>query len=583
MKKTILIFIILLGISVSLISETALIESEYQSSYGNVLFLNNYRYHQSISPKWSFIHTGNLIQSRNKRFNRYSRNTDLGWYISRDEHPVSYKLHLDYIAALDKAEPDSEMYEIDKVRRQMGLELLINPLDSLAVHSGFTYIRSGESNSRYLDKTVSSNGYQSNNIIHYIQSFNSANLMINSYFNILRLDYDYLRSYGGITKFDIVDPVINTEFSYHQDLSKIYLLNDQVDTHIRSLYRASILHKNRLSDDLAFRIGNIYQARDNRLRESQDRNYLETDNLLFTSAILFWEPFRMSIDGEYRLFSRSFKEETSSRKQEQRGIKGSVSYIFSERDSLSYSHSVNLTRTDYTLKTNILDNDQRYEEQQISLYLYFRDGLRLINHFSFMSREEVYLKSDMSANNKNTRIYNLLPALNIALSRNLLFTQEYHLRADYDDFIYDDTIRDRMYRRFSAAYSLLSGLPWKSGHYRYTPERESFYSSFDFLLGVSYKYDTNSSGNRAGDAYEIFAENEYHTLQFELFRRVYALELGMRPRFIWSNIRYEFSHNFDISYYFPNRSNYVSFNINSSGSNKEDLLWRIKALVNIYF
>ncbi|MBW6515381.1 MAG: hypothetical protein K0B81_02035 [Candidatus Cloacimonetes bacterium] len=583
MKKTLLIFIIILIIFVVIKVEALLLESEYQSYYGNINFLNNYQYFYSLPNYWSFRHYGTLTQSRNKRFQRYSRNADLVWQIMREFENTSFSLHMDFNAAIDKAKPDIERYEIEKTYRRIGLDVAYNIYDSLFVYSRLTYIHSDELNSRYSDGTFYSDGYHSFNNASFSREFKVAFFSLYSFLDIMNLDYDSSRNYGSELKFTIFDPMIDTELTFRRHTNKIFLLNDQIDTHTRSVYRASVLYRNRISDSLYLRLGDIFQVRDNRLRTMRDRNFLELDNSLYVDTEYFWQRFRFSIGGEYNILLRSFREDRNSRQQEQRIFKGSISYIFSERDSLIFKRNLNLTRTDYTISTNILDNDQLIDENQLSYYTYIRDQIKLINHLNYTLREEIYVNSAMSANNKTTRIYNFLPSLNIALTPNLLFLQDYHLRADYDDYYWGDTVRDRMYRKFSASYTLLTTFPWTKYIYPISLDRESLYLYNDMIAGVTYSYENNSSGNLVGNAYEVIVENDYHTLQMEIFRRIERFEFMIRPRFIWTTFRYEFNHQYEISYFFPNRNNYVSVGVNSSGTKLDDILWRANALLYFSF
>jgi len=564
-------------------SEAILLESEYQSYFGNISFLNNYQYNYEFLNGFQFSNYGNFSQSRNRRFQRYSRNADMIWELSKGYNSVFYTLHLDYISAIDKAQPDLEQYEIKKTRRHVGLELLYNPIDSLSIIGGLTYIHADDINSRYSDSSVRSDGYRSNNNIRFAREYESAYLTLDTFFNIVHLDYDFSRIYGAEVHFDLVDPIIDTELFFQRDRNKIYLLNDEIDTHIRSDYRAAVQHENRLSENITVRLGDRFQARDNRLQERRERNYLELDNSLFADTVYRWGSFLLTVGSEYRVVSRSFEDESNSREQEQRILTAGVTYALSDRDSLVFINNLKLTQTDYPASGSILDNDQRIDEKQISLHTYLRDNIKLINHFNYTRMEEVYLKAGMSANNKSTRKYNLLPTLNIALNNNLLLQQEYHLRADYDDFHFEDAIMDRMYRKYSATYSVLTGFPWVYSYYAIIPERDYFYHYYDLLLGVSYTYDTNNSGNRVGEAYEIFAENTYHTLELEMFRRIERLEFRFRPRFIWSNIRYEFNHLFELTYLLPDRNSLVTIGVSSTGNSIKEQLWRVNALVYFSF
>ncbi|MCB5230870.1 MAG: hypothetical protein WCX83_03950, partial [Candidatus Cloacimonas sp.] len=84
MKKTLLLCIILLaGFAIANLFSLEL-ESEYQSYFDNVSFLNNYFYLGDLPASFKLQHSGEVQQYRNKRFHRYSRNANLVWRLSNE-------------------------------------------------------------------------------------------------------------------------------------------------------------------------------------------------------------------------------------------------------------------------------------------------------------------------------------------------------------------------------------------------------------------------------------------------------------------------------------------------------------------
>lgn len=258
-----------------------------------------------------------------------------------------------------------------------------------------------------------------------------------------------------------------------------------------------------------------------------------------------------------------------------------MTFKLNETDSLSFNRKLALTKTDYKVGNNVLDNDSLLDENQVSIYWTFRERMRMVSHFNYTKREEVFLDALMSGNNKVIRTYSLLPSVDIRINRNLSFIQEYHLRADYDDYSFDWLHKpdDRMFRRFTASYAVKSRFSARGSGYISggldevsPPKRDEDY----LLADVRYIYDINSSGFlNDEEKYELYAENEYHTLEIELTRLYQRVILRLRPRFIWSNDNYEFNHIFLIDYNLPRRLGMMTLSLNPTGSNIENILWRV--------
>ncbi len=550
-------------------------ESNYQGFNQNFSFQHRYNIVYPLKDSWSFYHTGDFVQNQNNRFNRLSRSSDYNWNIHKEDQKLGYLFHLDYTKDSDSALQDIGEYSVSQTMRKAGVKLFLNPSDSLFINTGVTYISSGAENSYLQNHSIQSDGYQSFSDVNYIHEFVGGLLSLKGNLGLLDLDYDHHLNYGSEARLNLHKINLDSEIMFNRNIKKIYLLDDRIDTHSRTNYSSSIAYRTVLSEGMTLRLGDTFKIRDNRFQHNYTSNFLETDNTIYLDSNYHIWLFRIFNDISYRDYSRSFTDDTNSRKQRNTNYLSGISYSFTPRDSLVVSRQLSLTSTDYATGSNILDNDQLSDQMQLSLYWHFRDGIFVTNRFNYTRREEVYLKAQMSGNNKVSKSYNLLPAVNIVFKDHIQFLQEYHLRADYDDFVWSDFARDRMYRKFTASYTLNTSFLSELITFTDNSLSQDYYGDQGLNLSVNYTYDTNDSGTRYDDVYEINTVNEYHIYQIDLRKFYPRIVLRLRPRYIYAKDSNEFNHIFQCSYTFPNKSSYASLTVNPSGRSWDDAIWRI--------
>lgn len=576
-------------------------QSEYRSFDQKSSLLNRYQYFISMSSDWSFQHWGNIRETKNERFDRSSYHHDFLWSVSKTEHiseniDVTYSLTFNQDKSTDEAKPDFESYEVSRKNNSAGLSFNFSLTDTLSILSNLDYIKSNEYNSQHYDKNVDSDGYRLNSKLTFSRNFPGTSIELSSYFDQLTIDYDYHRNYGFKSNVTLTNRRINTLLAFDKQTRNIFLLDNKIDTHTRTNYRTSLSSAATIADGMEIYFINRYNARDNKLKYNSSRNYLDMENQAkIHSNYNIWR-LRFFNSGEYNIFSRSFFDDQSSREQSQNIFHTGISYQHSLTDSLVVSQRFALTRTDYTILSNRLDNDELIDETQVSAYLKLNPSINLINHFYYTRRHEVYLQSSMSGNNKITRTYHLLPSLDIEISNYLRLRQDYHLRADYDDYSWDGFHNDRMYRKFSASYAILSHLPlgidsisyfdnnipyyFNGNNYENYLEYGNFHNRQSIIINLRYTYDTNDSGFLVNDKYDIYASNVYHTYELELMRKFSRIDLIVTPRYVRTNDTYEFNHKLGLNYYLPGETGFSSLLLNPRGKSIDDITWRVDFSIN---
>lgn len=597
------------------------LESSYRAFDRNASLQSRYMYTMTL-PQPFYIpagegliihHEGSITRSKNDRFDRSSYFHDFNWAVNNVpsivRFPVGYALLFSHNHASDKATPDGQSYELSRTRKRLGLDLTFDNSPQrrwdetfVMINSKLFYVRSDESQTnRTEDNTASgdyngygtddsnesgidSDGYHFSNFIRLRRDIEAADLALGAYIEQLSIDYDYLRNYGLTGEVKLAKPEIAADINFDKKTRQIYLLHDRIDTHVRTNYISNLRFKQSLAEGMYLRLFNRLMVRDNRLTQMTARNYLEVENNARIKADYQVLRFRFFAHGANRRFSREFRADDGSREQEYNSLDLGTSIKVSETDSLSFKRKYSLTQTDYRIGTSVLDSDNVLNENQISLYYFPRDRIRLVSHFNYTRREEIFLDAQMSGNNKVIRSYSFLPSLDIRFHRNLSLLQEYHLRADYDDYSFDWKHKpdDRMFRRFSAAYTVRTQFPaMREADISFSPsgfEEASAASKNNgsMLADVRYVYDISESGHLDdSDKYIVGPKNEFHTFEIDLVRMLNRIQLRARPRFIWSADNYEFNHIFQVNYHLPRRLGDSTLSINPTGRSTDDILWRV--------
>ncbi len=609
MKRIIFFFIILSVVFVRIEAEPRHSwESDFYSYLDTINLQNNYRLNYNVLSNWNLIHSGSISQHKNTNFNRKGYTTDLAWLLSNHLSPLNYTFHLDYLRSSDKIAEEWNEYSFAKTIRTGGVNFIYKPWQGVVLDSDLSYLRQDEIDSSINKTTISGDGYSYFTNFNLNKAISGSKILLNSRFEEQNTDLDYFRNYGGNILLLLDKPIVNgtqtlkqgvlADLSFQRNSRKVFLLKDIKDTHTSSNFTSSLTLYREISPGLQFRLDNKLNFRDNRLLESTNRNYIQSDNIFsFGSDYEIWR-LLFSGNAEYRNFSRKFKSYDNNRYQEQQKVAWSIRYSQTESDSLVVSQKFGINQTDYSIGANVLDNDVLTEENQISLYTLFFDKIKLINHFNYARREEVFLKSQMSGNNRVNKSYNLLPTLEIQLNKNFDFRQEYHLRADYDYYQwYSDN--NSLYRKFSLSYSLNTFFSDSYDDFIYLhPKQFHAYpdndpeTSDEVLLNYSenftaislrYDYDTNDSGKMIDDYYEKSAQNQYHTIRIEFMRGVSRFQFRIVPRYIWNADKIEFNHIAEVDYSFPNLNSYASIFINPTGISINKANWRVNLKLGMYF
>ncbi len=573
MKKSILAFIIILMISSSLLAKLEF-KSTYHEYNKNHQFdyLLDYNY---INDKLELDLENSLRKLNNKVFDQVNSQSNYTAILSY-KFPKFYNgLIVSYQNIYDHYPEYHREGDVKQNSYTTGYYLNYSVTDSLSLRgeTKILYdilddpnIRKDEFNRKgYKSSLVGNWGlFLLENDIHL--NFNYANEnKTNNYINQLKsyLNHSYQSEYLNVmnnisfntSKNDIYTLVGDTLVGYDYSQTNSQLKDD---FNIRSIIETSI------TDRFGFVLNSNFNKSNSRYDSSTNKNsknlsydfFLESEYLATN-----WMSLLLNLD--YGQIEKDFFQTSNNRNIENIKTVFGVNFNNIYLDSLSVRQSLEKVTTNYPNSTYGLDNDLITEITQVSMRKMLIDRINLKNYFTYSKWEEVNISSNLSANNNIRTSYFFNPQLEILFGDKLLLTQDYTIKIDYDDYVYDSynydydniNLYDRYYRQVSAEYKLeYNNSPIIAGMDNNIWEIPDRLSKRSDNLGVtlSYKYFANEAGDKRSSVYIINGQNKRNEMYLEVKKKYEDFSLTVKPQLEWGDseiyelvslINYEYARN----------------------------------------
>jgi hypothetical protein len=311
------------------------------------------------------------------------------------------------------------------------------------------------------------------------------------------------------------------------------------DINLRSIMQASYFDRLYLRTLASYNKSNSrYEASQNKNSKNEGYDFEVKSELIATSWLnLIW-------DVSYGDIQKEFYSSSNNRDIEKIktvfGARFSTSFI----DSLTIDQTLEKVSSIYPQAESGPDNDLISKVTKLSIRKNIGDNVNLKNYFTYSNWEEVNLAASLSGNNNIRTSYNYNPQLDILFGDKLLFTQNYTIRIDYDDFIYDSfnynygtiTLYDRFYRQVSAEFKLrYNDSPYislrEASEWNKPNNLRIKRNNNDIIL--SYKYFANETGDRQNDIYEITGRNKKNELYIQAKKNLGNFSIQLKPKTEW--------------------------------------------------
>ena len=584
--------------------------STFENINGRVNYNNKLDYLFDYYDSFSIEARTTFDMIKNNEYDRKKNNLSQSLKIKHSNDVFYNGLIFDYIRFEDEASPHQTNYEYRNIIRKAGYEMIFDYIRNFDITSSIYYVKEDELQQSDIeeDKNEETYGYENENKIMYKKKFHNHIPSISFYFNKKDLKNDWKRELGNLIKWNYLRKnfSVKSRISYNDLTRKTYLTN--TDEQNTKNLKARLEMESILWDKLKVSFEENISNKKNEYKKDTDKNYSIIENeIKFKLDFPFKDRFFLNLSGENLKQEREFENSSNSNLTKFRKFSGLFAYHISEKDSFEFSKTISLRKI-YDLNENLnQDNDRLKQKYRFSLYLFPKRFIRLVSHFIHKNEKHIFIDKDMSSNNKTKKSYILQPEVDLLFNQNLIFKQEYQLKAEYDNNHYSSNSSDDiLFRRISYNYNLVyynGGIPNHQSYGMWRHLRKRSRIKNPFLLELSFGMNSSETGRQSNlNIYEIFSENKYHTFFVNFMKYYRTLIIQTRPKVLWSDKR-EYSVLLSIEKYLG-RNSFLDLDIKPTWNKPGDLKfdfdfsefpffdwkgglsninWRIELTIDYYF
>ena len=526
--------------------------SDYQEYNNNHQLNYQFKYSKNIS-KFNLTFENSLQKSNNKIFDQVNSinqfNTRIGTSIKRVNHGLllTYKRKYDHY-------PQYQLHgDVTENQYLTGYFMDISLTDSLVTSSQIQYAISQEDNPNISNSDFTNKGYIARVSTNYGFRLSDNNFHLDLIYN----NDNRNRNYKNQIDINMNHYLDNDLFYFYNQLyyqasqDDIFkLVNEdyeQTDTQNRDNFRLVTQLANNYGDKLHSSLESIFSKNNNRLKKSNNRTSKdESIDLSLELDYKIWQQLSVFMQNNYSLSYKDFSESSNNRESDTKKVKIGVNISSTFFDSISVSQTLEKTSTNFPNATLGFDNDYVSEITWVNFRKLFAETLNLNNQFSYSKIQDIYINSKYSASNNIKTSYSYQPNIDFLVGDNLLISQLYSIRINYDDYLYDSitnsdatlTIYDRFYRQVSAEFKI---------RYDNSPVRNTLNKTIwkipnnlielrdNVNIIFSYKYFANETGDKRSDVYETTGENQKHDVYIEAEKNFGPINLALKPKAAWGN------------------------------------------------
>jgi len=502
----------------------------------------------------------------------------------------------DYQSIFDASDLEPSPY-INKTAT-LGYALSMQPLDSLSL-SFFSRGLLRSEQDRYISGAqLKSQGYWLGSNIRTALFSDSYTAGIAADAQRKKIDWEafeftqvnaYYNYYGNIFS-------LNSSANYGYHSEDIYILQAPAEKQLPSSYQLSDeqLRRNlELSanmqltpgDFATIELSDYYSQKHVSYSNSEIRNNADYNNQ-FQSKVQIRLHRRLGWDTEiaHSYAVKDYRNNLNTRNTEVRHLGSRMAWEYAEFDSLIALANLDLQIMQFPDDANRWDNDLLTRSYKIGWKHYWHNRIRLGTWLGYGEREDVYIDSLLSANNKFVTSYSLAPECSILLGDRLALHQVYQIRADYSDYIYDTGKENTFYRQLGFKYNLVfDTFPYISRSqdplWLKLPYRNSPHNAL--RLDFGFAYEENQYATEKLGYYQLNTKNRRWIGSLSVRHDIRSFYWELTPKYTWGTWT-EYAAVFAWAWEFNNMS-IVEFNLSPYGESTENIDWRSSISLDLRF
>lgn len=560
---------------------------------------NNLQYR--MSPlRSSLLQISGFTQTEERmNFNQKIRGSvlELAFSLERNRFQHIFQSGYEYHYDANELIPEYQPYQ--NKTAYLGYALTFDPVDSLRLEAGVKgYLRTEED--RYvLSNTLHSQGYQITCRAQYGREILAIQTGLGLDLDRKRLDWEYYQTAALSAYLNRASEgfAFNNQLSISTRQDSLYMLGQSALDSGRGFYsvydrqkRNSLAYSGILEyssgDALQVTAQEFYTQRitgfdTNIVRNNAD--YLNQATLKINA--LPWRTISWQNTLQHSYDIKDFNYTRNTRHTETRGLGSVLAWEYTQGDSLLAGFGVDLQRTSFPDDENNWDNDLRNIRLRLGNVHYWHQRIKVSNRLNWNVTDDIYVKSLLSSNNKQTSSLTYNPECAILVGDRVLFNQTYLIRADYTRYVYDAEKRG-LYRQLNLKYNLVfdsfpfiarsSDLRWMLLPYR-TKGDNAFLTDFSF----AFEQNEYADYNLDTEHYLINFKNQRYTAALTLKHDIRDIYYIIQPKYSWGTWT-EYNLLLGLAWKFNNDS-LLEFSLNPLGETLDSLDWRTSVNLNLQF
>ncbi len=570
-----------------------LYNSEYVQSIENRLL---YQYHPFAGTSLDIKGQSSIEDRLN--YNQKSKNSDFSLDFNIDKSKLLHSFHIDYNSIYDASSLEPSPY-VNKTT-SLGYTLMYQAMDSLSL-SVFSNALVRNEQDRYIDDaSLYSDGFWLGANGRYAGEFGGFQTGLSASAEKKKLAWEAYDSAQVGAYLNLLSDylLVDTNINYNLRDDELFTLNAPSGGSSHSFYTLADKQKrNRIAFNgavqyipderfvLSFTDSYTEAALD--YNRNTERNNIDSNNQVSLGLEYNLHP-RITLRSSLNqgISNREYQAKRNNRIVEARALVNRIVWEYADEDSLIASVNVDYQAASYPNDGHSYDNDLLLTSYRLGWKHYWHDRIKLGLWVGYSEREDVYLKSILSSNNKLVSSYSLQPDCQILIGDRIAFNQSYQLKADYNDYIYGEQAGkpNTFYRQIAYKYNLIfDSFPYvaRSGDSRWV--RLPFRSSPDnaLLVDMGYAYEENQYADEGENVYNLHTKNRRYTASLSVRHDIRTFFWALTPKYTWGTWT-EYSMLLGVAWQFNNAS-LIELSVSPYGESADNLDWRSSLNVNLRF
>lgn len=555
-----------------------------------------------IYPAVNWLLQINGKNSEDKRidFDQTSRNSFLNLIMQKQASAFNHRFEAGYTYLFDQSNLDIELNPYQNRSAFLGYGTHFNLIDSLFLGSDIKAYYQDEQDRYFVKNRYISQGLMERVYSTYFTGEENRFVSVAANWESKALDWEsYHQASASFSTFWTNDNIsFNSATTYASRQEDLYVLQSpdttdfwggykKYDRQFVKRFNTSLSATLPLGEKLSCSVNENYFLQDYEHQTNKNRNSGNYNNLAQVNfQYQLMDNIELKSLNSHNYYIKDLSYSKNSRIIDNRTSVVGGSWNYNAYDSLNIDYTIDLKRTLYPDSGHNMDNDLLSEMYRLNWIVFWKNRLRIGNRLLYINKEEVFIDSDLSANNNTATSLQWQPESDLLIGDSFLLHQNYQIRADYDNYNYNSfsNIKDTFYRLLGCSYRIVydsSPLAAKLSYPKWysLPFRGRNFDATRLELG--YTWEKNETSAKEGDIYFINGIIERQSIS-GIIQKQYGFGIyQLSPKYSWG---YWKEYNLIMSaLWMLNSNSTAEIIINPIGSDIDALDWRVSCSVNLLF